>query len=128
MSYYRRKRTLSDRLFDNFEAVMGVAGVILVGGFIALVIWLTHSWVNTTQSYVNCLVSGKESITKEKTHEYRIYSSCGVFTVKDEAWLKLYNSADTYAKIKVDQSYAFQTVGWRNGFFSSFENIVEVGR
>jgi hypothetical protein len=123
-----RKRTLMDRLVDHFELFLGIAGLVIVAGFIFLAFWMTNAWVNTTHGYHACMVTNKESVNKDKTHEYRVYTeNCGVFTVKDEAWLGLYNSADTYAKIKTDKSYDFQTVGWRNGFFSSFENIVKVG-
>lgn len=131
MSYYNRnrKRSLGDRLFDNFEAIGAVTGIFLVLAIIGGVLWSTHAWVNTKHSYANCVVTGKESINKDKTHEYRVYTDkCGVFQVSDELWLGLFNAADTYSGIKQGESYSFQTVGWRNGFFSSFENIVGVGK
>jgi hypothetical protein len=123
-----RKRTFWDFVDDHFGGILATAGIILVAGVVFLIFWSTNAWVNSHHGYHACTVTNKESVNKDKTHEYRVYTeNCGVFTVKDEAWLGLYNSADTYAKIKTDKSYDFQTVGWRNGFFSSFENIVKVG-
>jgi hypothetical protein len=126
--YTNRKRTFFDVVDDYFGFIIGLGAVIVVGGIIFLAFWSTNAWVNSHHGYHSCLVTAKESINKDKTHEYRVYTdNCGVFTVKDEAWLGLYNSADTYAKLKIDSSYDLQTVGWRNGFFSTFENIVKVG-
>jgi hypothetical protein len=125
MSYYNRKRSLGDRLFDNFEVIGGVAGILLVVAIVVGVFWSTNAWVNTKHSYANCVVTGKESVNKDKTHEYRVYTDkCGVFQVSDELWLGKFNSADTYNALQQGKGYNIQTVGWRNGFFSSFENIV----
>jgi hypothetical protein len=97
MSYYNRKRSLGDRLFDNFEVIGGVAGILLVVAIVVGVFWSTNAWVNTKHSYANCVVTGKESVNKDKTHEYRVYTDkCGVFQVSDELWLGKFNSADTY--------------------------------
>lgn len=129
MSYYNRHRhrTLGDRVEDHFATIVGVGAFLLFGAIIVLMIWSTNAWVNTKHSYEDCLVTSKESITKDKDHQYRIYTeNCGVFQVKDELWLSKFNSADTYNRIQQGKTYDFQTIGWRNGFFSTFENIVEV--
>ena len=39
-------------------------------------------------------------------------------------WLK-FNSADFQREIKYNKTYHFTVIGWRNGFFSSFRNIVK---
>lgn len=111
--------------YIDIEFLIGaICGLLIVAALIALPI-VTFNWVNTKETHV-CKVTNKESVSKDKTHEYRVYTDkCGVFTVKDEAWLGKFNSADTYGKIQSGSSYTFQTVGWRNGFFSTFPNIVE---
>lgn len=59
---------------------------------------------------------------------FRVYTEgCG----EDNATLGLgdnpfgagYNSSDLYGKIKVGKTYEFKTVGYRNGFTSSFREI-----
>lgn len=125
--YTRRKRTFGDWLFDNAGVIGGAFVALFVVGLIVLIPVSTNAWVNAKHSYQHCVVENKESVNKDKTHEYRVYTeNCGVFSVSDEAWLGLWNSADTYGKIKIGQTYNFETVGWRNGFFSQFENIVKV--
>jgi len=129
MSYYNRtyKRSLGDRLSDNFGVIFGSFIALIVLALAILIPVSTYNWVHSEHQYSNCVVTGKESINKDKTHEYRIYTDkCGVFQVSDELWLGLFNSADTYNTIQQGKTYDFKTVGWRNGFFSVFENIVEV--
>lgn len=111
--------------YIDIEVIIGgIIALLVVAAIIAAPI-VTYNWVHTTNTEV-CKVTGKESVTKDKGHEYRVYTdNCGVFQVSDEAWLGKFNSADTYGKIQPGTSYTLSTVGWRNGLFSTFPNIVE---
>ncbi|MFJ4288009.1 hypothetical protein ACIPY0_20400 [Paenarthrobacter nicotinovorans] len=121
---------MSNRAHDHNERgdVEVVAGI----GGIALVILLIAAWIITTAIWVNtpgeatCTIQGKESVAKgESGHEYRVYTDkCGTFAVHDELWLGRFNAADTYGSIKEGKTYSLETVGWRNGFFSTFPNII----
>ncbi len=55
---------------------------------------------------------------------YRVYTDCGTFVVEDNFFLGKFNSADTYGSLKEDHTYDLEVIGWRNGFFSWFPNIL----
>ena len=73
-----------------------------------------------------CTVDEKDhSINKDGDGVYRVYTDCGVFNVEDAPFLGQFNSADTYARIKVGKTYEFVTYGYRNGLMSMFPNITK---
>lgn len=120
------KRSKSNqRGYIDFNVLIGgIVALLVIGGIIVgnVVVW---NWVHTTGTQV-CKITNKESVTKDKTNQYRVYTdNCGVFQVSDEAWLGKFNSADTYSKIQPGTSYTLHTVGWRNGLFSQFPNIIQ---
>lgn len=107
-----------------------VAGYGLVAAFVlALVLALP---IYTVAAYhndrtVTCTVDGKESIAQEDGHEYRVYTSdCGNFKVADAFWARNFHASDTYADIKVGETYKFDVNGFRIPFFSDFPNILAV--
>lgn len=83
-------------------------------------------------THTGCVVSDKDRTTKtdsegNSSSDARVYTeNCGVFQVSDSFWKGEFNSSDTYGSIKVGETYDFTTIGWRNGFFSMFPNIIEV--
>lgn len=81
------------------------------------------------EQYDGCTVEDKDrAIDSEGSPSYRVYTDCGVFTVADNLLEGQFNSADTYSKLKVGETYDFETIGWRNGFLSMFPNIVTAER
>jgi hypothetical protein len=74
----------------------------------------------------NCTVTDKQAVAMSKGGtNYRVFSSCGVFGVQDDLALGQWNSADTFNSIEVGKTYDFEAYGWRNGFFSTFPNILK---
>jgi hypothetical protein len=72
-----------------------------------------------------CVVESKDRASKEKGgSDMRLYTSCGVFSVSDSFWQGQWNSADIYAKIQPGHTYDFKAVGFRNGLFSAFPNVL----
>lgn len=80
-----------------------------------------------------CTVVDKDrSTTSSKNGSqsvYRIYTeNCGAdnetLGLADNILQGNFNASDMYAKIKVGETYKFETVGVRNGFLSSFREIV----
>ncbi len=89
----------------------------------------------TTKHTETCTVASKERTTHvsdgTSTQQKLVYTNdCGTFTV-DDAWYQgKFNSADTYGMLKDGKTYTLTVMGWRNGFFSWFPNILsaqEVG-
>lgn len=114
-------------------------GAVIVVILIALVASIIYAVAYSTSRSTaeNCVVTDKDrSISVESDGEgnvssktnHRVYSSCGVFTVDDAWWLGKFNSSDTYSQIEVGGTYNFDKIGFRNGFFSMFPNILEAQR
>lgn len=87
----------------------------------------SHTTVN------NCTVTSKDRSIKvssdsdgntSSSTDYRVYTSCGVFSVDDSLFFGKFNAADTYGQLLEGKTYNVETVGWRNGFFSMFPNIL----
>lgn len=73
-----------------------------------------------------CTVNSKDrSSNSNGKSKFLVYTDqCGVLTVGDAILENKWNSSDTYAAIKVGHTYEFVTYGFRNGFISSYPNIL----
>lgn len=112
---------LLEAVLDHIVAV-GVALLIIVGGggiVVSQIAWNQHH----SQT---CNVESKQATAdKDSKHSYLIFTKdCGQLTVADSLFQGKFNSTDTYAAIKEGRTYTFDTVGWRNGFFSAYPNIL----
>lgn len=108
-----------------------VAAIVLI--FIAA---LGFSILNATHvQHLTCTVEDKDRGTKVTTDgegnttsktEYRIYTAeCGVLHVEDSLLDWTWSSSDTYAEMKVGQTYEVTTRGYRIPLFSMFPNVTE---
>lgn len=78
------------------------------------------------QQEVTCKVTSKESVTKNNgNHQYRVYTSCGTYTIKDDLYIMRFDSADVYGSIQPNTTYTFNVGGFRIGLFSIFPNILQ---
>lgn len=101
---------------------MVLAGVgIIAAGVAGSVAWHNSE---TTQT---CTVNSKTAVGTKNGTDYRIYTDqCGTLQVVDDLFAGRFNSADEYARLREGETYTLTTLGWRNGLFSTFPNIVEV--
>ncbi len=96
-----------------------VAAIVAVSGFFYL----------SSRTTETCTVESKERTTHvndgKSTQQKLVYTDeCGVLTVDDNFFLGKFNSADTYGKLKEGKTYEIESVGWRNGFFSWYPNVL----
>ena len=104
-------------------AILGLFVILFMAGFL---VFLPVNALHV-EDHHGCVVSEKDRTTKrEGGSDARVYTeNCGTFQVAD-SWLSwTFSSADTYASIKVGETYDFTTRGYRIPFFSAFPNIVE---
>ncbi|NKG22236.1 hypothetical protein [Paeniglutamicibacter terrestris] len=81
---------------------------------------------NLHEEHPTCTITAKESIAKEKGHEYRVFTEeCGVLKVGDTIWRMHFESADVYASLHEGETYDLITTGWRVPFLSWMPNVVE---
>lgn len=106
------------------------AGAVLLGllGVVVGYGGLSASWYST-KNEARCTVQSKTATSTKQGTDYRVFTEqCGVMQIQDDVLLSRFNSADEYGKLREGTDYTFKTVGWRNGFFSMFPNVVEVTR
>lgn len=120
LSFRRRHRRTRNLFILAFCGVLAL-GVLAVGTF-------TVSYA-ASEDHRICQVDptlGKDHSTNSSGDSvYRVYTNCGVFSVEDDLFRGRFNSADTYAKLQAGGTYDFHIIGWRNGFFSTFPNILD---
>lgn len=111
-----RRRTTSLPFF----ALVAVLIVVIAGGSFAL----NH----TGERVETCTVVDKDRTTNhEGKSSMRVYTEeCGVVQVRDMVVRAQFDSADTYAKIEVGQTYRFTLIGRRVPILSMFPTIVAV--
>ncbi|MFV0432848.1 MAG: hypothetical protein ACK5LO_02525 [Leucobacter sp.] len=99
--------------------------LITAGVIVLAALGMTGCAQSNRDVHEGCTVEEKDrAIDAEGSPSYRVYTDCGVFKVADNLFEGQFNSADTYAQLKVGKTYDLETIGWRNGFLSMFPNIV----
>lgn len=115
--------THNNRERGEFEILISVIiiAVLLIGAGIFAAAW------NGSRQTMTCMVESKQATSKKDGgNKYLLFTeNCGALEVADSFWNGKFNSTDTFAKIKEGQTYTFDTVGWRNGFFSAYPNVIE---
>ena len=102
----------------------GLAVTLAIAGFVGIGI----ARVNHVETHASCTIEEKDSrevaaLTKKSV---RVYTDCGVFVVRDEAWAFHFSSADVYGDLQVGETVDLKAIGWRVPLFSWFPNVVEV--
>jgi hypothetical protein len=124
---YGYRKTLKDRLAD---AAWEFNPAWLLGGAVVAMVGCVAAEQFDRDSYT-ATVTDKAVMRKTKSSDtYLIYTQLQngetrVFE-NDDAWFYgKFNSSDWYQKIKVGETYEFDTIGWRIPLFSTYENIVD---
>lgn len=103
----------------------------MVALFVIVLLVVSASAVGylSSRTTETCTVESKERTTHvsdgNSTQQKLVYTTdCGTFTVDDAWYSGKFNSADTYGMLQKGKRYEFDVMGWRNGFFSMFPNIL----
>lgn len=126
----RSQRAASNTRRSNSSFMNKRVGFISVGIFLVAFIVIGFAAISNAnvESHSACVVSDKDRTTNsEGQSDMRVYTdNCGVFSVRDSIFIMRFDSADTFSKIKVGETYDFETRGFRIGMFSQFPNITQV--
>jgi hypothetical protein len=76
-------------------------------------------------------VRNKERITKDDTSYYLIFAEKEngdliELRVEDILWRGFFRSSSVYNEIEIGKEYEVEVVGFRNGFLSEYENILNI--
>lgn len=99
--------------------------IIGLGLFIVLPTWF-YIHFETNHHFITLTVNKSERVVDQdgKGSRYLIFTDKGVFENSDSLLNNKWNSSDLYNDIKVGKTYTCDLVGFRNGFFSTYENII----
>jgi len=93
--------------------------VIIGGGFIYSVVYAF------TINYETIIIEDKWTKYKGQDAKYLVSSTDGqVFEITDSWTQWRFDSSNTYAKLKQNQTCSIKTQGFRFGFFSDYKNII----
>lgn len=121
---YRNRSTLGRNSRGNkFYLVFGALVAALI---IATVVGAVVSH-NVTSEHTACVVTEKDRTTdRDGNSDMRVYTeNCGTFSVGDNLFKGVWNSADIYSSIQEGETYDFSATGWRIPIISSFPKIHE---
>ena len=106
-------------------AVVLLAVAVLLGAIIVGICNFAGSYLHNET--VTFTVTEKERIMDRdgSGSRYLIWSENETFENIDSLVKGKFNSSDLYGKLKVGETYTCEVYGWRNGFFSSYRNIVK---
>lgn len=95
-----------------------------LAGLVAATPIFFYAKAHYNERVLTCHVTGKDRTSEAGM---RIYTEdCGTF-VNSDSWLRgKTTSGDLYGRIQPEGVYTLRVVGWRNGFLSSFPNILDV--
>ena len=98
---------------------------------IIIIIFAFYLDYGNATNYCNYTVTDKAVKNYNKDSKYLIYTvnedgDVMVFSVEDRLFIGRFNSSDDYARIQIGKTYTFRTIGVRNGFFSTYPDIVEI--
>lgn len=119
-------KTTTNRQRGNIEAIgcLIIFALIAIGWGAFAIAW-NGARETRTCTVVEKLATGK----KDGGNNYiLITDKCGQLQVEDSWTNGQFNSTDLYARIQPGTSYTFETVGWRNGLFSQYPNVVKVSQ
>lgn len=104
---------------------------LMVGFFAFMAICLVGSIIfgiyrATNHHQVEFTVNKTERVVYDggQDSRYMVYTDKGVFENTDSLLNGKFNSADLYNQLKTGKKYECEAVGFRNGFFSWFENLI----
>lgn len=109
----------------------GFVGVVVIGLVVTIIVgaigfgfyrsWGTHRTETVT-------VNKSERITstcgESVCSKYLVYTAQGVYENTDDLLNWKFNSSDLYNQLQEGNAYSCDVVGWRNGLFSWYPNLI----
>lgn len=111
------------------KAIGGTAIVVIAIGIVFLIV-ISISAYKGSERHVTTKVTDKERVCKSDGDggtdcEYLVFTEAGTFKLTDTVLYGRFNTSDVYGRIQKDKRYDLKVVGWRQGWSSSYPNIIE---
>lgn len=107
------------------EAILAVLAVVAIIAVVVFIGWISI-YFQTNHHEKTFTVVKTERVVDQNGHgaRYLVYTDDGTFEDTDSFFNSKFNSSDIYGQIQVGHKYTCDLVGFRNGFWSNYENII----
>lgn len=123
--------------FNRRTTLFGGGAIVLVVLIVVGIIVGSAMFSNNTRETITITVEDKERVANRdddgarymvwaEVHNADGSTSSETFEVTDSLFQGKFRAADTYGALKRGGTYRVEVNGWRNGFFSSNRNILEI--
>lgn len=109
-------------MLKTIALTVAILGII-VCGVGCMIGYYKSEWVTITVTEKE-RVMDRHSQDGSVSSRYLIWSEDETFENTDTLLKGKFNSSDLYGQLKVGNTYDCEVYGWRNGFFSSYRNLV----
>ena len=104
-----------------------ITGIIIIVMAIIIAVPLCLSYYSTKTYTVT--VTDKDIKNYNKSSKYLVFTELEngetkTFCIEDSLVKWRWNSSDSYADIKIGETYEIEVIGWRIPLFSDYENII----
>jgi hypothetical protein len=103
---------------------LAVVGIVI---FVAIAFGCSAARSSTETTINAATIDSKDRVCdggQDGACKYLVFTDKGTFEVTDILFQRT-NSSDVYGRIKEGKTYNLRVIGWRNGVFSSYQNILE---
>lgn len=96
--------------------------------FVVIGVFYEISKYNAKQSVTTKVIDKERITTSDQDGKiesyYLIFTESGTFKLEDDLVYGNFRSSDWYGQIRKDSTYTFDVIGYRIGYLSEYQNIV----
>lgn len=116
---------MNNKGFTVIEILATIVIIGVIGGLIFGGIYWEYNWNYGNEQQVTCTVDDKWIKRSDEKDIYLVSCDEKVYKITDLLYKGKFDSSNIYAKLKVGKKYKLTVTGYRNGYFSSYQNINE---
>lgn len=119
------KMKMNGKGFALIEALATIIIIAIIVGIVFGGIYWSFNWNYGNEQQVTCTVDDKWIKRSDEKDIYLVSCDEKVYKITDLFYKGKFDSSNIYAKLKKGKKYKLTVTGYRNGYFSSYQNINE---
>ncbi len=119
-------KKLNNKGFSLIEVLAVIVIIAIIGGLVFGAFYWSFNWNYGNEQQVTCTVDDKWIKRSDEKDIYMVSCDEKVYKITDLFYKGKFDSSNIYAKLKKGKKYKLTVTGYRNGYFSSYQNINEV--
>ncbi len=119
---------MNNKGFTLIEVLATIVIIGIIGGLIFGICYWSFNWNYGNEQQVTCIVKEKwiKRASSKEIEKYLVACGDEVYQITDLFYKGKFNSSNIYARLEKGKKYKLTVTGYRNGYFSSYQNINEV--